>query len=260
MKASRLGFPSLRADARGAIYFEFLLVTVPLWVAFLCLVQLALLAHANLLVMHASEAAARSASVVLPDDPQEYGGEPVMSVARGSIDAATLVDALETLSRAATDAEAPLAETREVFANVGRSRLNTIRLAAHVPLIPLAPATLLGSRPAQLRTALSSKRSLLGSLYYQPFAVAVTFPRLQGDEALGPEITVQVSYAFACRVPVARRLLCVSFDDLPGRDLFDESFAPVVSKYIPGRFREITHETTLLIHGAPYEYRARERS
>ncbi|MEM7437415.1 MAG: hypothetical protein AAF436_19845, partial [Myxococcota bacterium] len=233
MTPSRLEPRSLRADARGAIYFEFLLVTVPLWVAFLCLVQLALLAHANLLVKHASEAAARSASVVLPDDPHEYGGEPEMSLARGSVDGASLLSTLEALSRVATDATVPLGQSKVAFANVGRSRLNTIRLAAHVPLIPLAPSTLLGSRPPEVRTALASSRSLLGSLYYQPFAVAVTFPRVREDEASGPEITVRVSYAFACRVPLARRLLCASFDNLPNREMFDQSFLPRVRRYFP---------------------------
>ena len=70
---------SLVADENGAVYLEFLIAFVPIWTFSLCVLQLALIARADLLVRHAAEAAARSASVVLPDDPNEYGGEPTMS-------------------------------------------------------------------------------------------------------------------------------------------------------------------------------------
>jgi len=78
--------PSVRRllvqDRRGVVFLEFLVAFVPVWTFFLCVVQLAFITHANLMVKHAADAAARSAVVVLPDDPNEYGGEPKMSVGR----------------------------------------------------------------------------------------------------------------------------------------------------------------------------------
>ncbi|MGD8825034.1 MAG: hypothetical protein PVI24_08655, partial [Myxococcales bacterium] len=68
--------PALAEDCSGVVFTEFLVAFVPLWIFFLCLVQLAWVARADLIVKHAADSAARSAAVVLPDDPDEYGGEP----------------------------------------------------------------------------------------------------------------------------------------------------------------------------------------
>ena len=63
----------LRSE-RGAVYVEFLIAFLPLFSFFLCLVQLAMLQTANLIVKHAAVVATRAAVVILPDDPQKYGG------------------------------------------------------------------------------------------------------------------------------------------------------------------------------------------
>jgi len=55
------------ADRRGVVFVEFLIAFVPMWTFFLCVVQLALIAHADLIVKHAADSAARSAVVVLPE-------------------------------------------------------------------------------------------------------------------------------------------------------------------------------------------------
>lgn len=64
---------ALVQDARGAVYVEFLVAFLPLFIAFECLVQLAGLYTAKLVVRHAASTAVRAAVVVLDDDPQYYG-------------------------------------------------------------------------------------------------------------------------------------------------------------------------------------------
>lgn len=68
---------SLRKDARGAVYVEFLIVFLPLFMMFMSLVQLAFVSVANIVAKHAAYAACRAAIVVLPDDPAFYGDVPV---------------------------------------------------------------------------------------------------------------------------------------------------------------------------------------
>ena len=63
----------------GGVYVEFLIAFLPVLFFFLGLVQLAFVQVANLVVKHAATKAVRAAVVVLPDDPQYYGGVPVGS-------------------------------------------------------------------------------------------------------------------------------------------------------------------------------------
>jgi len=250
----------LLQDCSGVVFVEFLIAFVPLWLFFLCVVQLALVARASLMVKHAADSAARSAAVVLPDDPAEYGGEPKMSLDRNSLAMDDLVAAMNQLSeslRRSSPNSLTSALSTDAFANVGRSRLNTIRLAAYVALAPLAPGHIgIDSRPS-LRNAIGDKRGPLSSLAYHPFALSVTFPGLNGSVASGPEITVRVTYAYQCSVPLARRLLCRSFDELPSSGDYEQAPLPML-RYIAGaHFHELRHETTLIIHDAPYRYRGR---
>jgi hypothetical protein len=62
----------LRHDTRGAVYVEFLIAFLPVFVFFLCLLQLALLFSAKLMVEHAATEGARAAAVVFPDEPGPY--------------------------------------------------------------------------------------------------------------------------------------------------------------------------------------------
>ena len=245
-------------DRRGVAYLEFLIAFLPLWTFALCIFQLALIAQANLLVRHAADAAARAAAVVLPDDPAEYGGEPEMSVARNRFSSDALggaLDAVSSLVRATSTTGGVL--SGRALANVGRSRLNTIRLAAHVPLVPLSPLNVGREARPSLRKALRGTRSLVSAAYYQPFAVAVTFPGTSGDFIVGPEVTVRVTYAHQCNVPLARFILCVPFEQLESTSQWEQSFFAVAQALVGGRFREIHHESTALIQDAPYEYQER---
>jgi hypothetical protein len=65
-------------DTRGAVFVEFLIAFLPLFVFFMCIVELAFLHVANLVTKHSAYVAARSAAVILPDDPSYYG-DPVGS-------------------------------------------------------------------------------------------------------------------------------------------------------------------------------------
>jgi len=252
---------SLFANKSGVVFLELLIAFVPMWTFFLCVLQLAFIGHADLMVKHSADSAARSAIVVLPDDPNEYGGEAEMSVDRRPVSASDLGVALgsiaSTVRARASEAGLLTAFSQEALVNLGRSRLNTIRLAAHVPLMPLAPVNVGRDSQPSIGKAIGTERKLLSALYYQPFALAVTFPGLQGVVATGPEITVRVTYAYQCTVPLARRILCQSFADLDAKEELGEAFLPLVQSLVGGRFRGLQHETTLLIQDAPYEYHAR---
>lgn len=253
--------PDLIREVRGAVFLEFLIAFVPLWTFALCIFQLALIGRANLIVKHSADAAARSAAVVLPDDPAEYGGQPQMHVGRNRIGAGDLSSALTRIAGGVFGSDSvrsvASAISGRALANVGTSRLNTIRLAAHVPLMPLSPVDVGADARPTLRKSLGGPRSLSSAGYYQPFAVAVTFPDVSGSIAAGPEIRVRVTYAYQCSVPLARRILCAPFEDLESEQAWGQSFLPVAQRFVGGWFREIEHESTTLIHSAPYEYRPR---
>jgi len=261
VRRSRPYSGQLFADQRGVVFLEFLIAFVPLWTFFLCVVQLALITHANLMVKHSADSAARSAIVVLPDDPNEYGGEPELSVDRNRVSASDITRALGRVgsalrNRPSTDSLVS-AFSEATLANLGRSRLNTIRLAAHIPLMPLAPVNVGHDPQPSIAKTIGGERKLISALYYQPFALAVTFPGLQDGVANGPEITVRVTYAYQCTVPLARRILCQAFGELEAREELGQAFFPFAQSFVGGRFRGLQHETTLMIHDAPYQYRAR---
>ena len=72
--------PRLPAGTRGAVYVEFLAAFLPLFIFFECLVQMAGVYTAKLVVLHSASTAARAAVVVLHDDPQYYGDVAVGKV------------------------------------------------------------------------------------------------------------------------------------------------------------------------------------
>jgi hypothetical protein len=76
----------LERDTRGAVYVEFLIAFLPLFVFFLSLCQLAYVQAAHIVVQHAAVMATRAAAVVLPDDPQYYDGETVNSASGKRLD------------------------------------------------------------------------------------------------------------------------------------------------------------------------------
>lgn len=75
--------PSSKRSTKGALYVEFLIVFMPMFCFFLCLVQFMYLEIASILVKHAAVMATRAAIVVLPDNPDDEGGAPVGSNSGG---------------------------------------------------------------------------------------------------------------------------------------------------------------------------------
>jgi len=67
-------------DRSGAVYVEFLIAFLPLFVFFMCLVQMAGLHTGRLTTLHAAEIGVRAAIVVLPDDPAKYGDTTVNAI------------------------------------------------------------------------------------------------------------------------------------------------------------------------------------
>jgi hypothetical protein len=245
-------------DDAGTVFLEFLVAFLPIWTFTLGVFQLALIARAHLIVIHSADAAARSASVVLPDDPAEYGGEPEMSVDRNTVSIDDLIAAVDRISNSTrTSGAITDAFSGRVLGDVGRSRLNTIRLAAHVPLMPLAPLNVGKDRRPTLRKAIGGPRSLASSFYYQPFAVVVSFPHAVDGVVTGPEVTVRVTYAYQCTVPLARQILCDSFETLSRRGGWQQAFLALAQGFVGGRFRRLQHETTVLVQDAPYAYQPR---
>ena len=100
------GTPSERARGflsatRGAVYVEFLIAFMPLLMFFLSLIQLTWVNTANIVVKHAAVIATRAATIVIPDDQNEYDTDPgdasgermkaIESAARGPLFALAIV-------------------------------------------------------------------------------------------------------------------------------------------------------------------------
>jgi hypothetical protein len=84
----------LLRDRRGAVYVEFLVAFLPLFIFFECLVQLSGMFTAKLVVQHAAVTATRAAVVVLHDDPDYYGDEPMGSASGQRLEAIELAAAI----------------------------------------------------------------------------------------------------------------------------------------------------------------------
>lgn len=195
----------LLCEESGVAFLEFLVAFIPVWVFFLSIVQLALIATASLIVQHAADSAARAAVVVFPDDPRKYQGTDEM--------------------------------------------LDAVRKAALAPLTPVAPTGLgAGSTIAGAIDTVSPASSL-----YSEAALSLSFPAPK-DGPKGKELRVRVTYAYACRVPIARRILCSGLLERAMPSSLGADFGFLARQSPGSRFLRLEHEATLLIHGAAYDY------
>jgi hypothetical protein len=102
-------------DARGVLVIEALMVYVPVALFFFLTWQIGELAAADLVLARAATAASREAVVVLPDDPQWYGGEAVLDAQgfrrRAAIEAAarSVLSAAPSFDRGSLELELELA-------------------------------------------------------------------------------------------------------------------------------------------------------
>ena len=203
----------LGQNDRGAAYLEFLIAFLPMFTMMLLLVQLALLGQAQLVVRHAANTALRSAIVAIDEDPRLYGGSERLVLrpdgARGS---ATAGGPLASLGLGSL----PLR---------GDPRTRDIHLAGYVPLLAIAPTS---SQIFTTRQTRSVSRALGGDsltragfgLLYVMGAAAVTLPdgpgstRHRTDFHGQRDVTVRVTFAYPCLIPLASRMMCDSWLEL----------------------------------------------
>jgi hypothetical protein len=119
----------------GAVYVEFLLAVVPVFLSFLAICQLVLLSVAQLVVQHAATRAARTAIVVLEDDPEHHDQAP-----RGNL----------RMGRRAVGAD-----QATLYASLGLGSADPLRRASTADLDPgvrlLAPGAQRGARMRPIR-------------------------------------------------------------------------------------------------------------
>lgn len=194
---------------RGAVYVELLIVLVPLLIFILALVQTALMYVGKLAVQRAANTAARAAVVVLDDDPRYYNGAPRNSVSGGGSRA---VDPVSAFVMWMGMPPAP------PFGS-DSARLQDIRAAASIPLISVSPnlSSLVGYRSVMNAIGAGDTDRLgADAALFTRGAVAVTFPTAPGSSTYRTEfgrnddVTVRVTYAYHCGVPLVRYLMCES--------------------------------------------------
>ncbi|MEM9192878.1 MAG: TadE family protein [Myxococcota bacterium] len=209
----------LLKDEGGATYVEFLLAFIPLFFMFLGMMQAALLYSANLVVNHAATTAARSAVVVLPDDPEKYDNEPINVIDYTGSSGNDAAGAL--LSGFGLGGTSPPAAGTS-----GSARLQAIRSAASIPLLAVAPNTEALVGDAEVYKAIGGQpgeRAAVGALLYNRTALSVTFPESPGSNRFrnrfGPndDVNVRVTYLFHCGIPLAAQLLCDNYLELRSR-------------------------------------------
>jgi hypothetical protein len=274
-------------DQRGAVYVEFLLAFPPLFLLFLGICQLTLVATAKLVVQHAANRAVRTAIVVLDEGPELYGGAPrgslTSGVARPGTGMEDLLAGLVVAPAAAPNISSgagffqSTAEAVEVLAKTqGGARMRPIRNAAYQPLLALAPR--LSGRPAGQSLADGLGGQLVRALAYTRGAAVVTVQATPGSDELAEKVepkatvTVRVTYFYQCSVPVVRALVCRSLarlleESLEGPDdegsvgrfldlkqRFDQAEDPRGLRALAGDafFTVLEAETTLPNQGAAY--------
>lgn len=213
--------PSIGRDDRGVAQVEFLIAFISIFVLFLGFIQLALLAVGSLVVQHAAVRAARTAAVVLDDDPVHYGNaERRNLLADGTADLAWEQRLAEQVGNT-DDAAQPDPMPRHL--GYGGVRMAAIGRAAFAVLAAIAPAPgrvfeWLGQEHASVAGALGTGfagRALHGLTFHAPLTTAVTFPIAPGSTelrmgTLSPDapVTVRVTHLFDCAVPISAALLC----------------------------------------------------
>ncbi|MBO6934820.1 MAG: pilus assembly protein [Deltaproteobacteria bacterium] len=287
---------SLADDQRAAVYVEFLVVFMPLFMLFLGLTQTSLLFTGKIVVQHAADAACRSAIVVLPDDPGSYDGRAKNQIEfnETTLGGGGVQDAVEGIANL-LGIDLP---TNLLAA--GDPRLNRIRLAAFRPLLAIIPPpdavfdldnpmSLSRYAPGEGESAQSvliavghgrgmaaaGKRFAAGLLYLSQ-AAAVTFPSGPGAGGVNTSgtqdfaysrgshlpLTTRVSYSYPCLVPGAAQIMCDSWSELSGNQAegWNEMNGALARGTAllngGGVYYILRADATLTYQGAEYQYRS----
>lgn len=255
------------------------------------MMQIGLLFAGRLVVDHAAYSAARSASVILPDDASRYGDSPQDEISYNGVSAS---DVLPSQLLGLADALGLNIPT-ELFA-FGDGRLNRVRIAAMVPLLGISPSREHmnatrgfnfgpnGETGAAVHaigftdgTGISAigERALFGFMFLVG-GMAVTFPSEQGGTpTYGDNVgvgghqyhtatpfTTRVTYAHPCGVPLAAPLVCAGWNSFPGRfpeaseELNNASPARATQGFFFGRgyYFGLRSDVRMAYQGALYEY------
>jgi len=229
-------------DTRGAVYVEFIIAFMPIFMLFLAICQFSLLVVARLVVSHAAVSAARSAIVVLEDDPKFYNKAP-----RGTISSNS--------------------------GNQPGLRMTAIRSAAIEPLKVLAPGlgalVKSGQSVATALTPMSLSQAVSSELYTGLVTVVTLHDSPSSDdpapEPIAPHasVTARVIYFYQCDIPLVRGLICRSVDRLTSgkwswlRNQMTQALGSGASNAQPlgnRRFIRITAKATLPNQGADYRH------
>ncbi len=260
-------------DECGAVYVEFLIAFFPLFLLFLGVCQLALIAAAETVVRHAAYSGVRTAIVVLEADPKKFDNADRGYLRKGRASKIRgLDDVVEKLgiSRVAVERAKQFFSDKMVDGATSQqgARMVPIKTAALLPLLPLSPnEALVREQSESVRFALNSTsdHQLGFALEYTKSAGLVTVldsPQSETNAldpiALNAPVTVKVAYLFHCSIPIVRAMLCSTLRDSMGKDL-----STVAVKYktaaifrTDARFKLLTATATLPNQGAAYEPRS----
>jgi|GEM_PF-1384455 len=228
---ARLGTVGAIQDTQGAVYLEFLLAVIPLFVLFLAICQMTQITAARLVVSHAATAAARSAIVILDDPADDYQGAPRGSLSQASVRRSPLDSVLSILGAGGVASAAR--QNSDAVAGGSRpaqrgARMAPVRAAAEMPLLVLAPSlrVLVGAGGDLGHTLVSHTGARLAfSAWYTALAAAVTIHSSEASEALASEpvdakatITARVAYLYYCGVPLVNKLVCRTLESITDDD------------------------------------------
>lgn len=204
---------------------------VPIFIFFLCILQFGLVAAAKLVVRHSAIVGARSAIVVLEDDPKFYGNAP-----RGALTGGQTQEDQGVRDFVSQISGGSVRTGGGNFTSADRAagaRLQVIRDAAYFPLAALAPSPswLLKGEAGSVEAALSSSalaRFSTGLFVYNRALAIVTLRAAPGSSkvvtntiapgsASTPQpVSLHVTYFYYCAIPLARLLVCNPGYDLVG--------------------------------------------
>ena len=222
-------------DTRGAVYVEYLISFLPMFIFFLGVVQLALIYAAKVEVQHAANTAARAAIVVLDEDPQYYGGAPRMQIVNGmgggfGIGGGGGDKVTELLSRLGIGGGSipGWSSAGSSMPGMANARYSDIRAAASIPLLAISPSLEELVDDSSVYNSIGGNqddRAMAGATLYNRFAVAVTFPDGPGSNNFrtsfdgADRITVRVTYLYNCSIPLVTSFMCSDFGSISGSGL-----------------------------------------
>jgi hypothetical protein len=254
---------------------ETLLAFIPLLTLFLGIVQYTLLAAAQLVVQHAAVAGARSASVVLDDDPARYEDVERLVIDNGGArdDGASrdLLAVGDALLNAVPEVPS-VAGLAAAIQGYG-PRMALVRNAVYAKLAAIVPARALaafaGAPGSSVLDALgrSPALRLAQAPLYLPITTAITFPRAPRSSSVFEDrvdatelLTIRVTHITTCTIPLVARLMCRSLEDLRGGEHAAElSRAPgaaLQETLVEHGMRAVIlqAEASMPLQDAPYRY------